>query len=78
MASNLRNDSYAVTCDRCHGRMFTGEFLCPKCQGDGRILIQPERRTISQTAVRQMAWILFGFALVGALIIALLTWFGVL
>jgi hypothetical protein len=78
MPVSLRNDAYSVLCDRCHGRMFFGEFLCPKCGGDGRIVIQPERRTTSQTAVRQMAWILFGFALVGALIIALLTWFGVL
>jgi hypothetical protein len=83
MSVSLRNDSYSVTCDRCHDRplahtMLTGEFLCHKCHGDGRILIQPERRTTSQTAVREMAWILFGAALVGAAIFALLRWFGLI
>lgn len=31
---------YAVVCDRCNGYLFLdGNLLCPKCHGDGRILI---------------------------------------
>jgi hypothetical protein len=30
---------YAVTCDRCGGKMFIEGLLCDKCHGDGRVLI---------------------------------------
>jgi hypothetical protein len=81
MAVNLRDTTYAVTCDRCHGHMFiegSWKLLCPKCHGDGRILIQPEPRTTSQTAVLQMMWIVSGAGLVGITIILLLHWFKLL
>jgi len=41
------SEPFAVTCDSCDGHMFIGHELCPKCNGEGRILITPinnERR----------------------------------
>ena len=46
-----RFNSYAVRCDRCDGRLFDDNgILCPKCGGDGRILITEteERRTVKE------------------------------
>ena len=42
-----RRHPYAVTCDRCNGKLFVdnpdadalNQTLCPKCNGDGRILV---------------------------------------
>lgn len=37
---------YSVTCPECDGRMFVDDTLCPKCGGDGRLLI-PETKVTS-------------------------------
>jgi DNA-directed RNA polymerase subunit RPC12/RpoP len=72
------NDPYAVTCDRCQGKMFVDGILCPKCSGDGRILIMPQVSTFSQRAARQMFWILLGASSLVLVAIALLHWFKLL
>lgn len=68
-------EPYAVTCDRCHGKMFVDGILCTKCSGDGRILITPKVSTFSQRVAVQMFWLMFGAATVVLMAIALLRWF---
>jgi DnaJ-class molecular chaperone len=71
-------EPFRVNCDACGGRRFIEGRVCLKCKGDGSILITPRNLTVSQRAVRQTIRIFMVAAIIGALILAALDYFGVI
>jgi hypothetical protein len=54
---------HAVRCDMCQGRMFFGDELCPKCGGDGRLLVAEQTHMSWKSIVSVLvALLLFGAA----------------
>ncbi len=75
---NSNPKSYDVKCDACHGRKYIGGQLCQKCRGEGQIQITQADLTISQRAAKEVALIMHAVLLVGCLIGAALSYFGVI
>ena len=69
-------NTYKVMCDRCRGSRREDGQLCPKCQGEGEIIISQEELTISQRAAKELALILLAVLVAGVVIGCGLHWFG--
>jgi DnaJ-class molecular chaperone len=42
----MRIETYTVRCDACRGRGYEGYTICPKCEGNGQVVIVDERHTL--------------------------------
>ena len=62
--------TYAVVCDRCHGRRFPAGRVCEKCGGEGIVTIQ-EQPVMSRKALRT---VLIACAVIIAILAAIAFW----
>jgi DnaJ-class molecular chaperone len=62
--------TYAVVCDRCHGKKFSSGLICSKCNGDG-VLNITEQPVMSRKGLRT---VLIACAIIIAILAAIAFW----